>query len=51
MLRGAGDLGCLINHAGKLGRMGSNIEVRHVAEILAGMVDGAPIGAPETAKR
>jgi L-lactate dehydrogenase complex protein LldE len=32
----AGDLGCLMNIAGKLKREGSNIEVRHVAEVLAG---------------
>ena len=47
----AGDLGCLMNMAGKLSRMGSNVEVRHVAEILAGMTDAAPIGAPEAGKR
>ncbi|MCP5085146.1 MAG: (Fe-S)-binding protein [Alphaproteobacteria bacterium] len=32
----AGDLGCLMNMAGKLKRDGSKIEVRHVAEVLAG---------------
>ncbi len=42
----AGDLGCLINIAGKLSREGSTIEVRHVAEVLAGMTDNAPIGGP-----
>ena len=47
----SGDLGCLMNMAGKLSRMGSNTEVRHVAEILAGMTDAPPIGAPEPAKR
>lgn len=47
----SGDLGCLMNMAGKLSRMGSNTEVRHVAEILAGMTDTAPIGAPETPRR
>ena len=47
----AGDLGCLMNMAGKLSRMGSNVEVRHVAEILAGMTEAAPIGAPDTGKR
>ena len=41
----AGDLGCLMNMAGKLSRRGSQIEVRHVAEILAGMTDLPPIGA------
>ena len=43
----AGDLGCLMNMAGKLSRRGSTTEVRHVAEILAGMGDGPPIGAPD----
>jgi L-lactate dehydrogenase complex protein LldE len=32
----AGDLGCLMNMAGKLKREGSPIRVRHVAEVLAG---------------
>jgi L-lactate dehydrogenase complex protein LldE len=44
----AGDLGCLMNMAGKLAREGSNVEVRHVAEILAGMTDGPAIAAPRT---
>jgi len=44
----AGDLGCLLNMAGKLTRRGATVEVRHVAEVLAGMTgDVAPIGAPE----
>lgn len=34
-----GDLGCLMNMAGKLKREGSDIEVRHVAEVLAGKLD------------
>src|SRR5437016_2377395 len=43
----AGDLGCLLNIAGKLARRGSPIETRHVAEVLAGMADEMPaIGAP-----
>jgi len=43
----AGDLGCLLNLAGKLSRQGRRIEVRHVAEVLAGMTDAVPpIGAP-----
>jgi L-lactate dehydrogenase complex protein LldE len=43
----AGDLGCLLNIAGKLSRLGVAVEVRHVAEILAGMADDAPaIGMP-----
>ena len=39
----AGDLGCLMNMAGKLKRQGSTVEVRHVAEVLAGMLDNKPI--------
>ncbi len=40
----AGDLGCLMNMAGKLSREGKDIEVRHVAEVLAGMTEDPPIG-------
>ena len=40
----AGDMGCLMNMAGKLKRQGSKVEVRHVAEVLAGMTDKPPIG-------
>ena len=40
----AGDLGCLMNMAGKLKREGSKVETRHVAEVLAGMTDQPPIG-------
>ncbi len=43
----AGDLGCLMNMAGKLQREGRPVRVRHVAEVLAGMGDVAPIGEPE----
>jgi L-lactate dehydrogenase complex protein LldE len=32
----AGDLGCLMNIAGKLQRLGKKVETRHVAEVLAG---------------
>jgi L-lactate dehydrogenase complex protein LldE len=43
----AGDLGCLLNIAGKLSRQGRPVEARHVAEVLAGMTgDVPPIGAP-----
>jgi L-lactate dehydrogenase complex protein LldE len=42
----AGDLGCLMNMAGKLQREGSTIEVRHVAEVLAGMTREPAIGLP-----
>lgn len=40
----AGDMGCLLNMAGKLKREGSPIQVRHVAEVLAGMTDTPAIG-------
>jgi L-lactate dehydrogenase complex protein LldE len=40
----AGDLGCLMNMAGKLKRQGSSIEVRHVAEVLAGDLSVPAIG-------
>jgi L-lactate dehydrogenase complex protein LldE len=43
----AGDLGCLMNIAGKLKRQGSTVKVRHVAEVLAGMTDDAAIGEAE----
>ncbi len=43
----AGDLGCLMNMAGKLQRQGSPVHVRHVAEVLAGMTDTPPIGEPK----
>jgi len=42
----AGDLGCLMNMAGKLQRQGSRITVRHVAEVLADMTDQPAIGEP-----
>jgi L-lactate dehydrogenase complex protein LldE len=40
----AGDLGCLMNMAGKLKRQKSATRVRHVAEVLAGMTDNPAIG-------
>ena len=40
----AGDLGCLLNMAGKLKRTGAPVEARHVAEVLAGMTDDPAIG-------
>jgi L-lactate dehydrogenase complex protein LldE len=43
----AGDLGCLLNIAGRLSRENAKIQVRHVAEILAGITqDTPPIGMP-----
>jgi L-lactate dehydrogenase complex protein LldE len=43
----AGDLGCLLNMAGKLRRRGAKVQTRHVAEVLAGMVDTPAIGEGE----
>jgi L-lactate dehydrogenase complex protein LldE len=40
----AGDLGCLLNMAGKLGRRNATVKARHVAEVLAGMAEGPAIG-------
>jgi L-lactate dehydrogenase complex protein LldE len=40
----AGDLGCLLNMAGKLSRRGARVKARHVAEVLAGMSDVPAIG-------
>ena len=42
----AGDLGCLMNMAGKLQRLGKPVRARHVAEVLAGMADAPAIGEP-----
>jgi len=40
----AGDLGCLMNMAGKLSREGKPVAARHVAEVLAGELADPPIG-------
>ena len=42
----AGDLGCLLNIAGKLQRNDSPARARHIAEVLAGMAEGPAIGEP-----
>jgi L-lactate dehydrogenase complex protein LldE len=42
----AGDLGCLMQIAGRLARENAGIEVRHVAEVLAGMTEEPAIAAP-----
>ena len=44
----AGDLGCLMNIAGRLRRTGSRVEARHVAEVLAGMTGAPAIGEGES---
>lgn len=41
-----GDMGCLMNMAGKLSRDGSNLRVFHTIEVLAGMAEGPGICAP-----
>ena len=42
-----GDLGCLLNIAGRARRRGEDIEVRHVAELLCHDLDAAAIGQGE----
>lgn len=42
----AGDMGCLLNIAGRLSREGKSVAVRHVAEILADVTETPPIGEP-----
>ncbi|MDE1987799.1 MAG: (Fe-S)-binding protein [Alphaproteobacteria bacterium] len=41
------DLGCLLHLAGRLKRQGKALQVRHAAEILAGMADGPALGERE----
>lgn len=43
-----GDLGCLLNMAGKLKREGVQIETRHVVEVLADMAGIPAIGEADT---
>jgi len=43
----AGDLGCLLNIAGRLKRESSPVKVYHVAEVLAGLADTPAIGEGE----
>ena len=43
-----GDLGCLLNIAGRMSRQGQSTQVYHTAEVLAGMTASTPaIGKPE----
>jgi L-lactate dehydrogenase complex protein LldE len=44
-----GDLGCLLNIAGRIQRRGLPIRVLHTAEVLAGMGADASIGEPQKA--
>ncbi len=45
----AGDLGCLLNIAGRLARRGLEVRVFHIAEVLAGMAEGPGIGGEPSA--
>ena len=45
-----GDMGCLMNMAGKLNRNGSPVLVYHAAEVLAGMADAPSISARSSDK-
>lgn len=47
----AGDLGCLMNVAGRASRKESAVELRHVAEVLANMTSAPPICAPKKQKQ
>ncbi|MFM9817015.1 UNVERIFIED_CONTAM: (Fe-S)-binding protein [Spiribacter pallidus] len=42
-----GDLGCLMNIAGRMHRRGQPVKVRHAVEVLAGMADEPAIGEEE----
>ncbi|MBS3785972.1 MAG: (Fe-S)-binding protein [Gammaproteobacteria bacterium] len=42
-----GDLGCLMNIAGRMHRQGKTTRVRHAVEVLADMADGPAIGEEE----
>ncbi|EDN66337.1 Fe-S oxidoreductase [Beggiatoa sp. PS] len=42
----AGDMGCLLNIAGRLTRLNSPVKVYHIAEVLADMTEGPAIGKP-----
>jgi len=44
----AADLGCLLNIAGRIKRLGLPIKVFHVAEVLAEMAEGPGIGEDES---
>jgi L-lactate dehydrogenase complex protein LldE len=46
-----GDVSCLLNLGGMLARRGSRVEVRHVAEVLAGMTDEPALGRPPPEKK
>ena len=43
-----GDLGCLLNISGRASRLGKTLEIRHIAEVLAGDLQEPAIGEGET---
>jgi len=43
----AGDMGCLLNMAGKLKRLNAPIQARHIAEVLANQTQCPAIGEPD----
>ena len=45
-----GDMGCLMNMAGKLSREGSDVKAYHTIEVLAGMAEGPAICKSENRK-
>ena len=51
----SGDLGCLMNIAGRLSRRGESVAARHIAEVLAGIANSPAIGrnadARDTARK
>jgi L-lactate dehydrogenase complex protein LldE len=45
-------MGCLLNIAGRLSRLHSKTQVRHIAEVLAGITTDVPaIGRPVAAQQ
>jgi len=46
----SGDMGCLLNIAGRLEREGAKVAVRHVAEVLADACGSPPIGEPKSSR-
>ena len=46
----AGDLGCLMNMAGKISREGRPVKAFHTVEVLAGMADDGGICAQAKAR-
>jgi L-lactate dehydrogenase complex protein LldE len=47
----SGDLGCLMQIAGRLAREGTDMDARHVAEVLAGMTEDPGIAASRQRNR